>query len=302
MKTRGLKLLIGALSITMVASLFAACGNKNTNKTEDNKSQVEEKDKGYTGSITSLGSSALQPLAEAAAKDFMAKHTDATVNVQGGGSGAGIKGVVEGSADIGNSDMSAEKKIKDKDLISQLVDHKVCGIGFSMVVSKDVTVDSLTKEQIQGIFTGKITNWKEVGGEDKEIVLIHRKSSSGTRVTFIDTVMDGTLEDATIGTIQPESGGVREAVKVTEGSISYLGLSYLSEDVREDVKPIKINGVEATNENIIKGDYPFWAYEHMYTKGEADGLKKSFLDFMVSEENNSNVEKLGYIPMSQLEK
>lgn len=301
MKKRSLKLLIGALTISMMSGIFVGCGNKkaenSSSNTNDNKSAVEEK---YTGTITSLGSSALKPLAEVAAKNFMAKHSGATVIVQGGGSGNGIKGVVDGTAEIGNSDVPAEEKIKDENLTKDLVDHKVCGIGFGVVTSKDVTVESLTNKQIQDIFTGEVTNWSEFGGQDKEINVINRKSSSGTRAAFINTVMEGEKEKSGLGTTQPESGGVRDALKVTEGAISYLGLSYITEDVRNDIKVLKIDGVEATNENVISGSYPFWSYEHMYTKGNAAGLTKAFLDYMVSEENKAVVEKLGYIPMNEL--
>ncbi|MCM1990891.1 phosphate ABC transporter substrate-binding protein [Oceanirhabdus seepicola] len=292
MNKKIMKTFIGVVTAVAVAGSFVGCGSKNSN--------VGETTSLTSGEIMVLGSSALQPLAEVAAKDFMEKNNEAVINVQGGGSGAGIKGVLEGNADIGNSDVTAEQKLGDEEKAKELADHEVCGIGFAVVVSKDVTVESLTKEQIQDIFKGNITNWNQVGGTDKEIVLVHRKSSSGTRMSFIDKIMDGEKEDTSIGITKPESGAVREAVKVTEGSISYLALSYLSEDVREDVKPIGINGVEPSNENIIKGDYIFWSFEHMYTKGEAEGLEKAFIDYMVSEENVKNVEALGYIPMSKL--
>ncbi len=291
MSKKIMKRILGIVTAVVVAGSFVGCGSKTSNNEKTTSST--------SGEIMVLGSSALQPLAEVAAKDFMDKNIEAVINVQGGGSGAGIKGVLEESADIGNSDVTADQKL-EKEQAKQLVDHEVCGIGFSVVVSKDVQVNSLTKQQIQDIFKGKITNWNQVGGTDKEIVLVHRKSSSGTRMSFIDKIMDGEKEDASIGITKPESGAVREAVKVTEGSISYLALSYLSEEVREDVKPIGINGVEPSNENIIKGDYPFWSFEHMYTKGEAVGLEKAFIDYMISEENVKNVEVLGYIPMSKL--
>ncbi|MCM1990892.1 phosphate ABC transporter substrate-binding protein [Oceanirhabdus seepicola] len=292
MKKKLMKRLIVFVTVAVVAGSFIGCGKDTSN--------IEKEKSPNSGEIMVLGSSALQPLAEVAAKDFMEKNTDAIINVQGGGSGAGIKGVLEGSCDIGNSDVTADVKFGDQEKVKDLVDHKVCGIGFAVVVSKDVTIDSLTKEQIKDIFQGNITNWSQVGGTDKEIVLIHRKSSSGTRLTFVDKIMDGEKEDSSIGITKPESGAVREAVKVTEGSISYLALSYLSEDVMRDVKPISLNGVEPSNDNVTKGDYPFWSYEHMYTLGEAEGVEKSFIDYMISEENEKNVEALGYIPMSKL--
>lgn len=296
------KIIVATVSVAMVGGLLAGCGSKNNASNSGTNNGGNSGDSQIiSGSITTLGSSALQPLAEATAKTFMEKNKNVTINVQGGGSGAGIKAVVEGTAEIGNSDVLADTQV-DANIVKDLVDHEVCGIGFAMVVSKDVTVESLTKDQIQKIFKGEITNWKEVGGNDAPINLIHRKTSSGTRATFIETLMDGQEENAELGTTQPESGGVRDAIKVTDGAISYLSMSYLTEDVKKDVKVIKIDNVEPTDENIIGGQYPFWSYGHMYTKGEAQGTAKAYLDYMVSDENAENVQALGYIPMSKFSK
>lgn len=284
MQKKGLKLLTGVLIMTLMSGIFSACGNKSKSD--------------HNNTITALGSSALQPLVEKSANNFKIKNPNVTINVQGGGSGAGINQVANGNCDIGNSDVNAEKKLKDKSKLNELKDHKICGIGFAMVVSKDIKVDSLTKEEIKNIFEGKITNWKEVGGEDKPINIINRGASSGTRATFVDTIMDGEKEKSGLGTTQDSSGAVRTSLKNTEGGISYLALSYLSENIRKDINVLKINAVEATNENIVAKKYPFWSYEHMYTKGEPKGLTKEFLNYMVSEENKETVKKLGYIPIS----
>lgn len=293
MKKKGIRLLTGVLIMALMSGVFYGCGN-NAKNNEKSTSEV----KGVSGTITTLGSSALQPLVEKSANNFKIKNPNVTINVQGGGSGAGINQVASGNCDIGNSDVSAETKLKDKSKLKELKDHKVCGIGFAMVVSKDVKVESLTKEQIKNIFEGKITNWKQVGGENKPINIINRGASSGTRATFVDTIMDGVKEKSGLGTTQDSSGAVRTSLKNTEGGISYLALSYLSENIRKDINVLKINGVEATNENIVAKKYPFWSYEHMYTKGEPKGLTKEFLDYMVSEENKETVKKLGYIPIS----
>lgn len=290
MRKKRLKLLMGVLCITLTIGAFSGCGGNS----KEEKSKAEQ----VSGVITSLGSSALQPLVEKSANKFKIKKTNATINVQGGGSGAGINQVANGNCDIGNSDVSAEKKLKDKSKLKDLKDHKVCGIGFAIVVSKDVKVDSLTKEDLQKIFEGKITNWKDLGGDNKPINIINRGASSGTRATFIDTIMDGKKEKSGLGTTQDSSGAVRTALKSMEGGISYLALSYLSENIRKDINVLKINNVEGTNENIISKKYPFWSYEHMYTNGEPKGLTKEFLEYMISEENKETVKKLGYIPMN----
>jgi phosphate transport system substrate-binding protein len=293
MKRKSLKIIIAALAVTFVAGAFAGCGAKQQSSSGDNKKEV-------SGSITLAGSTALQPLADQAGKKFNEKNSKATINVQGGGSGTGIKLVSEGTADIGNSDITAETAKLDAQKAKELVDHKVCAIGFAVVVNKEVKVDSLTKDQIQKIFTGEITNWNQVGGDDLAINVINRAKSSGTRATFKDTVMGGKDEKEGLGTTQDSNGNVEKGIESTKGSISYLALSYLTDKVKESVKPLKIDGIDANEENIVAGKYTFWSYEHMYTKGEAKDLTKAFIDYMLSAENGELVKKLGYIPMSEI--
>ncbi|MDF2882367.1 MAG: phosphate transporter substrate-binding protein [Clostridiaceae bacterium] len=293
MKKNRLKTIITALAITVLASGLAGCGAKKDN-TQNNTATKE-----ISGSITLAGSTALQPLAEQAGKVFTDKNPKATINVQGGGSGTGLKLVSEGTAEIGNSDVTAESKL-DAAKAKELVDHEVAAIGFAIVVSNDVKVDSLTKDQIQKIFTGEYTNWKQLNGDDAPINVINRASSSGTRATFKSTIMGGKDEKAGLGTMQDANGSVEKAIASTKGSISYLALSYLSADVQKNLKMVKIDGVAATKENITAGKYPFWSYEHMYTKGEANGLAKAFIDYMSSADNKALVEKLGYIPMTDM--
>jgi phosphate transport system substrate-binding protein len=284
MKKKSIRLMMAALAVMVVTGAFAGCGSK-----------TEE----VSGNVTLAGSTALQPLAEQAGKNFTTKYPSVAVTVQGGGSGTGLNLVSEGTVNIGNSDVEASKKL-DASLASALVDHKVCGIGFAVVVNKNVKVESLTLQQIQDIFTGKVTNWKEVGGQDIAIQVIHRPASSGTRATFVDTVMGGVAENDSIGTVQDSSGSVEKALTDTQGSISYLALSYITDAVKANVTPVKIDNIEATNANIKAGTYKFWSWEHMYTKGEATGVTKTFLEYMVSADNKALVEKLGYISASDI--
>ncbi|MCH3964064.1 MAG: phosphate ABC transporter substrate-binding protein [Clostridium sp.] len=296
MKKRSLRALVAAVTVAMTVGVFAGCGSTGDGSTSKKDNSTSEK---LSGSITLAGSTALQPLAEQLGKTFSEKNSGVTVNVQGGGSGTGLKLALDGTANIGNSDVTAESKLSPDDA-KKLVDHKVCAIGFAVVVNSGVKVDNLTKDQIQKIFTGEITNWKQVGGDDLAINVINRTKSSGTRATFKDTVMGGKDEKEGLGTTQDSNGNVENAIKGTKGSISYLALSYLTDAVKQNVKPLKIEGVEATNENIESGKYPFWSYEHMYTKGEAKDISKAFIDYVLDDANKETITKLGYIPMSDI--
>lgn len=282
---KSIKMLVAAISVTMLAGFVSGCGTKAPAETK------------LSGTILSLGSTALQPLAESAGKKFTEKNPDVTVTVQGGGSGTGINQIASGNCQIGNSDVESKTKVTDEAVLKTLVDNKVCAIGFAMVVNKDVTVDSLTVDQIKDIFSGKVTNWKQVGGADEAINVINRTKSSGTRATFKATVLGSVDEKDGLGTTQDSSGNAKTAVESTKGAISYLALSYLSTE-KTNLKVLKINGVEAKTETITGKTYPFWSYEYMITKGEAKDAVKGFIDYIKSDDFKPTIEKLGYIPMS----
>ncbi len=247
-----------------------------------------------TGSITAVGSTALQPLVEAAAEQFMAENSGVQITIQGGGSGQGITQIVQGAVQIGNSDVFAEEKVENASDVDKIKDNRVCVVGMGPIVNPDVTVDDIALEDLAKIFTGEITNWSEVGGADEDITVINRQSGSGTRSVFEAAVFADGQESATFQE-QDSSGTVVKMVSETPGAISYVAFSYLS----DSVKALSVDGVEPTTENVETNDWTIWAYEHMYTSTSPDEATQAFIDYMMSDEvQGSLVEENGYIPIS----
>ena len=253
-----------------------------------------------TGSITAAGSTALQPLVDAAAKKYDAACPGATITVNGGGSGTGLSQVAGGSVQIGNSDVLAGTKLATPDA-NKLVDHIVARQGWIVVTNKKVTgVTNLTTQQNIDIWTGKDTNWNQVGGPDLPIVLIFRPASSGTRATFKSIVLGGKNEATGGQTLtQDSNGAVTTAVTTTDGAVSVIGFAYYNDPANKPLlNGLQLDGIDATVSNMSSATYKLAADGHMYTNGQPSGLTAAFLDYMMSAEvQGTLIPSLFYAPV-----
>ncbi|EKQ00267.1 periplasmic-binding component of an ABC superfamily phosphate transporter [Lacticaseibacillus casei 12A] len=273
-----MKKIVTLLSLLFLPLLISACNS--------NSQQSGE-------SITAVGSSALQPLVEAAGEQYQTEHLGVFINVQGGGSGTGLSQIQQGAVDIGNSDLFAEEKAGIK--AKALVDHKVAVVGIAPIVNPNVGVKNVSMAQLQKIFLGEITNWQQLGGKNVPIVLVNRAQGSGTRATFEKWVMQGKQPMA--AQEQDSTGMVRQIVGSTPGAISYVAFSYID----KTVQGLSVDGVAPTDANVTTNQWRIWSYEHMYTKGQPKGLTKKFLAYVMSPAIQKKlVLKMGYVPMTQM--
>ena len=235
------------------------------------------------------GSTSMEKYANALAEVFMEKYPNVSVQAEFTGSSAGVEAVLAGQCDIGNSSRSLKEEEKEKGAAENIVAID----GIAVVTDPSNTAADLTKDQLTGIYTGKVTNWKDVGGSDMPVVVVGREAGSGTRGAFEEILG---VEDACAYANELDStGAVMAKVASTPGAIGYVSL-----DVIDDtVKVLTLDGTEATEENIKSGDYFLSRPFVMATKGEISGqseLVKALFDFVYSEEGNELVKSVGLIP------
>ncbi len=251
------------------------------------------------GKVVVNGSSALLPLTLQAAKEFKQANPGVMISASASSSIAGPQGVEKNAAQIGACDWDATKDVPGFKAFSGQVAHPVAVIPFATIVHKDVKVSNLTTKQLQGIFSGEITNWKEVGGDDADIIVVNRAFGSGTRVNYQLKALDS-AEFMKSGKNYKEvksSGDMYTAVKTTPNSIGYIDLVY----VKDDVKAVKFNGIEATTENVVNGKYAIWAYGYYMTKPNPDAATKAFIEFIQSNKfQQGTLKKLKFIPVSSM--
>jgi phosphate transport system substrate-binding protein len=238
-------------------------------------------------SLTIAGSTALLPLVKDAAGVYQTKHADVKISVSGGGSGTGLNQVAAKAIDIGDSDVVAPAG-------STLTDNRVAVIGFAVIVDPKLGLKSLTKKQVQQVFNGAVTNWKEVGGPDQKIVVVNRTRGSGTRAVFEKTIIAPEKVSET-GLTEDATGTVVSVVSTTPGAVSYAAFSGTH---GKPVTEVAIDGIAPTDANILVGKYPFWSYEHMFTNGAPAGASKDFIDFVKS--SDDLLKSNGFIKISDM--
>lgn len=240
------------------------------------------------------GSTTVFPITQRCAEVFMQRHPQADISVRGGGSGVGIAALIDGICDVAQSSRPMKKKeiIKANEKGIKPEPFVIAMDGLSVIVHPSNPVSQLTLSQIKDIYTGKISNWNQLGGKNQEIVVISRDVASGTYESFSELVLkkERVRADALL---QASNAAVFSVVKRTEGAIGYVGFGYLS----PEVKALTIDGVAPSTETVLKGTYPLARPLFMYTNGVPKGLAKDFIDFVLSEEGQKIVKEQGFIPV-----
>jgi phosphate transport system substrate-binding protein len=246
------------------------------------------------------GSSALLPFVAQAANAYMKAHSDVAIQVNAGGSPAGLAQVAAGTVAVGTSDLFAlGDGAPQQNPEMMLEDHKIGVIGFAAMGNRgpfNQSITSLTKEQLRRIFTGQARDWSQVGGGSQPITVLSRATGTGSRTTFGATVLGG--DPIAPGSVELEnSSQVQTMLLQTAGAISYLALSYR----RDELAVFALDAVPPSAENIETGAYPVWSYEHMYTRGPASGQVRAFIDFILSAPMQRDaLPRLGFIPIGAM--
>ena len=243
-----------------------------------------------SGSISMVGSTSMEKLANALSEAFMEEYPDVTVTAEFVGSGAGIEAVTNGTADIGNSSRS----LKDEEKAAGVVENVVAIDGIAVCVDPANEVADLTKEQLTNIYNGTVTNWKEVGGADEPIIVIGREAGSGTRGAFEELV--DLVDGCKYANELDSTGAVIAKVASTPGAIGYASLDALD----DSVKALSLEGVEATAENIKAGNYFLSRPFVMATKGEIseqNDLVQAWFDFVLGDEGQQVASEVGLITL-----
>ena len=281
----------------LISFLLTSCSSSSTDTTSDSPAQY----------IENKGSDTIVNLALAWAETYQAEHSDVRISVTGGGSGTGIAALINNTVDLAN----ASRKIKEEEIAEaqskgvEPLEHIIARDAIAVIVNQENPVSKLTLQQISDIYSGEITNWSEVGGEDRPIVKLSRETNSGTHVYFLETVLRlGNSEDKTLFStdtlLLPSSEGIISEVRSNPNAIGYDGLGYVPEDVKTIAIAEEAGGayVLPAIDTVNDKTYPIARDLYMYTDGEPTGIVKDYLDWiMLSVEAQEIVAELGFVPV-----
>ena len=250
-------------------------------------------------SIVIKGSTTVLPIAQGTLEAFMKKHPEVQISLSGGGSGEGIKALIDKTTDIATSSREIKKEEIDLAKTKNVnpVANVVANDAIVPVVNPKNKVKNLSIDQLSQIYQGKITNWKEVGGEDLKIVVISRDSSSGTFESWDHFVMKK-AKVAPQAQMLASNGAIVTAVAKNRYAIGYLGIGY----VNKSLKPLQVNGITASVQTALSKEYPMSRELYMYTDGDATGDVAKYIAFVKSEEGQKIVVKEGFVPLSDVKK
>ncbi len=279
MKNKLVRAAAVGMTVLMMAGSLCGCGKSEGESTDSTK---------LSGKITLAGSTSMEKLCEAMSESFMEDNPDVTVTVEYTGSSAGVESLLSGSVNIGN----ASRGLKDGEKSNGAVENIVAIDGIAVITDKDNSVSDLTSEQLVSIYTGEVKNWSELGGKDEAVVVIGREAGSGTRGAF-EELLD--IEDKCNYAQELDStGAVLAKVSATPGAIGYISL----DAVNDTVLSMALNGVAATEKNIVAGEYKLSRPFVMATKGnisEQDELVKAWFDYVKSEKGKKVITGVGLI-------
>ncbi len=240
------------------------------------------------------GSTTVFPITVATAEAFMRENRGTDISVRGGGSGAGVRALVEGGKIIAQSSrpMKHAEKTQMRAAGRNPVEHTVAMDGMAIVVHPSNPVRNLTMKQVRNIYAGKITDWKDVGGNPGKIVIVSRDVGSGTFGSFVDIVMKAEAIHPRASFLA-SNGAIVAAVSGSPASIGYVGMGFLD----EKTKAISIDEISPERENVISGKYPISRSLYLYTDGEPRGLAKRYIDFVLSPAGQKIVANEGFVPV-----
>lgn len=246
------------------------------------------------------GSDTMLPLSQKEAESFMKGNSSAKVTVTGGGSGVGIAALIEGTTDLAQASrkIKMDEKIKLQEAGVTYKEVIAAYDALAVVVNQNNGVSQLTREQLEGIFTGKIKNWKDVGGDDMKIIVYSRETSSGTYEFFKEHVMNKKNFASNVLSM-PATGAIIQSVSQTKGAIGYVGLAYLN----KDVKALKVSYdkgksfISPSLETAMNKTYPIVRPLYYYYSTKVENKVKPYLDFVLSTEGQKIVELIGYVPL-----